>query len=121
MRLESLKYLYDIEQAASLLTRFSSGKSLAEYQADALLRSGIERQFIIIGEALSRFIKLEPELGLTITGHRQIIDFRNILVHGYDVVRDDRVWDIVEHHLPVLIEEAAALKKRGDEENPPES
>jgi uncharacterized protein with HEPN domain len=47
MRIESLKYLYDIEQAARLVTRFSSGKSLTEYQTDPLLRSGIERQFII--------------------------------------------------------------------------
>jgi uncharacterized protein with HEPN domain len=121
MRLESLKYLYDIEQAANLVVGFSTDKALADYQADPLLRSGIERQFIIIGEALRRLLSLEPAVASLITGHRQIIDFRNILVHGYDIIRDERVWDIVEHHLPLLIGEVAALRKQGDEEHPPES
>jgi uncharacterized protein with HEPN domain len=86
-----------------------------------MLRSAIERQFIIIGEAVRRLVSIEPRVGQSITGYRRIIDFRNILVHGYDVLREERVWDIVENHLAVLLDEVAALRRQGDEETRPDS
>ena len=52
MRLESKKYLYDVLQAAKQVEEFCRGKSFTDYEADALLRSAVERQFEIIGEAL---------------------------------------------------------------------
>jgi len=52
MRPEVAKLLQDVDQAATLLEDFTRGKSFADYQSDALLRAGVERQFIIIGEAL---------------------------------------------------------------------
>jgi uncharacterized protein with HEPN domain len=51
MRLEAKKYLFDIQRAASLITEFVSGKGFEDYRADALLRSAVERQFEVIGEA----------------------------------------------------------------------
>jgi uncharacterized protein with HEPN domain len=48
MRLESKKYLFDIVQSAESLLRFSQGKTFQDYERDALLRSGVERQFEII-------------------------------------------------------------------------
>ena len=116
MQLEALKYLFDIEQASRLLVQFCAGKTLANYQSDALLRSGVERQFILIGEALRRLVNTEPDVAAGITAHRQIIDFRNILVHGYDVIRDERVWDILQNHLHILLAEVEALRRKGDVE-----
>jgi uncharacterized protein with HEPN domain len=54
MRLEAKKYLFDIQSAASLITEFVSGKRFEDYRADALLRSAVERQFEVIGEALAQ-------------------------------------------------------------------
>ena len=48
--------------------------------------SGVERQLTIVGEGLNRLIKIEPAMASAITDARQIIAFRNILVHGYDIV-----------------------------------
>ena len=52
---DSAKLLWDALQAADRLVRFVTGKSLEDYLADELLRSAVERQFEIIGEALSHF------------------------------------------------------------------
>ena len=51
MRLEAKKYLYDMQQGASLLAQFVAGRTFADYQADAMLRAAVERQFEIIDEA----------------------------------------------------------------------
>jgi hypothetical protein len=52
MQREVLKFLYDVDQACALIVRFTSGKTFDEYIADDLLSSAVERQFIIVGEAL---------------------------------------------------------------------
>ena len=49
MQPESLKYLFDMQRACTLLFSFVAGKTFEDYVRDALLRSGIERQLIIVG------------------------------------------------------------------------
>jgi uncharacterized protein with HEPN domain len=82
--------LEDVRRGATLIQQFTAGRSLTEYRGSELLRSAVERQFIIIGEALSRLEKLDTATD-QITDHRKIIDFRNVLVHGYDVM-DPIFW-----------------------------
>ena len=60
MPLESLKHLYDMQQACRLLAAFIAGKTLGDYSADAMLRSAVERQLTIVGEALNRLKKIDP-------------------------------------------------------------
>lgn len=74
-----------------------------------MLRSAVERQFEVIGEALSQLSKRDAEIVTHISDHRQIIAFRNILIHGYADVDDRLVWDIVETKLPTLLREIDAL------------
>jgi uncharacterized protein with HEPN domain len=63
----------------------------------------VERSFEIIGEALNRSFKIDPELVDEIPNYRQIISFRNILAHCYDTVEDRIVWGIIEESLPRLL------------------
>jgi len=62
MQLESKKYLFDIKQATGLLADFTRGKSFADFQGDPMLRSAVERQFEIIGEALTKLAKEDQEI-----------------------------------------------------------
>jgi uncharacterized protein with HEPN domain len=112
MRLEALKFLYDIQQACALLSSFVAGKAFDDYTGDALLRSGVERQLTIVGEALNRLIKIEPVMASAISGTPQIIAFRNILVHGYDIVRSEVVWGVLENDLATLTREVGSLIER---------
>ena len=101
--------LEDVRHAAQQIQSFAAGRSLADYQKDELLRAGIERFFIIIGEALSRLEKVDPSLLNQIADHRKIIGFRNVLVHGYEVIDDQVVWQTIQNHLPVLKDQVEKL------------
>lgn len=102
MRLEAAKYLYDAQHAAATLADFVAGRDFAEYQRNAMLRAAVERQFEIIGKALAQLGKREPSLLEKIDHCRQIIAFRNVLIHGYAEVDDALVWDIVQSRLKPL-------------------
>jgi len=109
MRLESKKYLFDIKQAACLLADFTQGKSFADFQDDPMLRSAVERQFEIIGEALTKLAKADQETAALITEHRRIIAFRNILIHGYAQIDERLVWGVLDSKLPTLSQEVTKL------------
>lgn len=109
MRLESRKYLDDMQRAADLLAEFTGGKSLVDYQHDAMLRAAVERQFEIIGEAMARLAGTDEAMAARISGYRRIIAFRNILIHGYADVDDRLVWDVVATSFPKLVQEIGAL------------
>jgi len=112
--LEVRKYLFDIVQACDLLTQFSSGKTFADYSTDALLRSAVERQFEIIGEALNSALRLHPDLSIRISDVRRIVAFRNRLIHGYAFVSNEVVWGVLETNLLTLRRQVQALLDEPD-------
>jgi uncharacterized protein with HEPN domain len=114
MRLEAKKLLEDIRRASERILEFTEGKTLSDYTGDVLLRSGVERQFEIIGEALNRLAKAEPDVAHQIRHYRRVISFRNILIHGYDVVEDPVVWDVISKDLPALYERVRILLNEED-------
>jgi uncharacterized protein with HEPN domain len=109
MRLESRKLLEDARQAAALIREFTASRTAQDYAEDAMLRSAVERQFEIIGEAINRLTKLDPATASRISYRRRIIDFRNILIHGYDMVDTEVAWDVVQRDLPKLLQEVETL------------
>jgi uncharacterized protein with HEPN domain len=109
MHADSSKFLWDAQQAVLKIVRFTGGKSCDQYLADDLLRSGVERQFEIVGEALKHFSRLDPELSLSIPDLPRIVAFRNVLVHGYATVDDQVVWGVVEANIATLSRDLAKL------------
>jgi uncharacterized protein with HEPN domain len=107
--LEIRKYLFDIREACGLITEFTTGKTYEEFHADRMLRSAVERQFEIIGEALNQALQRDPALGSSISNAGRIIAFRHRLIHGYATVSDEVVWGVLETNLPVLTREVSRL------------
>ena len=103
------KYLHDIVEACSAIEQIAADSSLETYQTVRQTRSSIEREFIIIGEALRRAIDLDPSIEHNVSEAATIIGFRNQLIHGYDVIKDEVVWRIIENDVAVLAKEAQKL------------
>jgi uncharacterized protein with HEPN domain len=115
LRRDPRAYLRDILDAAEAIAQFLKNADLAEFEASDLLRSAVERKFEIIGEALNLLAKLDPEIVKRVSDWRDIVAFRNILVHGYATIDQSLVWRAQETSLPVLLAEVAAiLENLGD-------
>lgn len=109
MQPRSPKLLEDIRDAAAFIREVAKGKNLADYHADRVLRQAIERNFEIIGEAMRRLALHDAETAARIGDHRQIIAFRNVLIHGYDLVDHALVWSTIESQIPILLRDVEAL------------
>ena len=96
------KLLDDIRQATMRLESFTAGVSQEDYCKSELLRSAVERQFEIAAEALNRLLKLAPQIAQRITDYRRIVDFRNLLTHGYDLIDAAIVWGVLQKDVPIL-------------------
>jgi uncharacterized protein with HEPN domain len=109
MQRDPRAYLWDAREAAAAILEFVAGKTFEDYSNDRLLRSAVERQFEIIGEALNQLCKIEPLWADRIPDVPQIIAFRNVLIHGYASVNDLTVWRTIGEFLPTLYETVTGL------------
>lgn len=85
------KLCFDILKAITDIKTFTAGLEFDTYQKRRLVRLAVERDYEIIGEALKRMELRFPDIFPTITDGRKIIDFRNLLAHGYDDIADEIV------------------------------
>ncbi len=106
---EILKNLIDILHAAEEIQRFTHGMDFKAYQNSPVTQRAVERDFEIIGEALNRIKKIDEEFIEKISEHYRIIGFRNILIHGYDIIDEMIVWKAVKNHLPILVKEVREI------------
>lgn len=109
MERKSPKLLEDIRDAAAFVRQATEHKTLDDYRGDRLLRQAVERNFEIIGEAVGRLAKLDPTTAARIGQHAEIISFRNLLIHGYDLINDAQVWDVIRLNLPTLEEQVTTI------------
>ena len=107
-------YLSDILTSIERIESFFEGKPMRyeDYLSDWKLRLAVERSIEIIGEAMNRIMKIEPEI--PISHARAIIGTRNRIIHAYDAISDDILWAIVVNHLSKLKEEVISLMNTED-------
>lgn len=112
MRPDVPKLLEDIRDSCEFILYSASSLTLAEFSKSRTIRQAVERNFEIIGEALKRIERSDPSVIVKVGDVSRIIAFRNILVHGYDVIDNEVVWLIVQNKVPPLLEKVRFLLER---------
>jgi uncharacterized protein with HEPN domain len=96
------KYFEDMLLAISEIEMAENrfGRQYDIFENDVIFRKFVERNIEILGEAMNRILKIEPDIN--ITSARKIVDTRNYVIHAYDSLKPDILWAIVINHIPRL-------------------
>lgn len=110
-----LKYLQDILDAIEEMEGYFVGypKRFDVFEKDLLRRSGVERKVEIMGEAINRILKKDPEFPLP--DAKEVVKTRNRVIHGYDSVEPEFLWGLVLRHIPKLKADIKAILMPYDE------
>lgn len=108
-------FLYDILRSCQEIEEETDlrGKNFETFCNDRVYRRFVERNFEIIGEAMNRVLKLNPDI--EITSARKIVDTRNLVIHSYDSIDKEILWSIIIKHLPLLKTEVNQLIESSQE------
>ncbi|MCA1758381.1 MAG: DUF86 domain-containing protein [Bacteroidales bacterium] len=100
-----LKWLYDIRNAINEIDGYFVNVPLdfTHYKNNTILKRAVERDLEIIGEAVKRILKNDPNF--PIENARRIVGLRNQIIHAYDNISDENIWAIIIKHLPLLKKE----------------
>ena len=109
MRRDPRVHLLDALDAAQAIQAFVAGRTEEDYGNDRLLRSAVDREFEVVGEALNRLRRDDAAVAARIPDLAEIIGFRNVLIHGYDIVDRRAVWTAITVEIPLLVASAGAL------------
>ena len=109
MQRDTVGVLHHIRDAANFIADDTAGMTFDVFMQNRLVRQAVERNFEIIGEAVNRLSRHDPEVVARISVPEQIVSFRNALIHGYDVIDYPTVWQAIHSSLPVLRAEVEAL------------
>jgi uncharacterized protein with HEPN domain len=104
-------WLLDMLTAARAVVSFVAGKSFQQYEEDLLLRSAVERQIEIIGEA-ARGISTPFQTANPQIPWRPIMAQRHRLAHEYGEIDDSLIWRVATVHVPALIVQLEPLVSR---------
>jgi uncharacterized protein with HEPN domain len=103
MRPEAAAHLWDAAEAARLVHEFGGGKAEAEFNSDLVIRSAIERQLEILGEALNRLRRDDADTAARVPGLERIVGMRNVIAHEYGAIDYEILWRATTVEIPVLI------------------
>jgi uncharacterized protein with HEPN domain len=95
-------YLLDILVAARLALQYVSGKTRERFLGDVQLQDAVIRRLAVIGEAARRVSEATRLAHPSLPWH-EMIGMRNIVVHEYDDVDLNVVWDAVARDLKPLV------------------
>jgi uncharacterized protein with HEPN domain len=100
--------LLQIRDYARRAQNAALGRRAEDLTSDDVFRLAIERALEVVGEAANR---LPPEFRdkYPDVEWRKIIGMRNVLIHGYDVVQPEILWDTVQQNIPRLLNQIEVI------------
>ena len=107
-------YLWDIADSCRAMLEYVQQSNLSDFQQNRMLRRAVERELSIVGEAVGQATRHFPELEESIGSVRQIVGFRNRIIHEYAEVDTEIVWAIVQNEVPRLLEKSESLLKESE-------
>ena len=107
MKKDPRVYLAHILECIDRVQKFTKAGKDAFLQ-DPMIQDAVIRNFEVIGEAAKRvtdeYRKAYPEIPW-----RSMGAFRDVLIHNYEGVDLNRVWQVIERELPALKKAIAAF------------
>lgn len=102
-------YLWDIADSCRAILEYVRDSDLSNFEQNRMLRRAVERELSIVGDAVSQATRHFPELEESIGSARQIVRFRNRIIHEYAEVDTEIVWAIVQKEVSRLPEKSESL------------
>lgn len=97
-------YLYDVLESARAILEYMRDKTWESFSQDSLVQDAVVRRLEIIGEASGR-VSIETQKKYSHLPWQAMKGTRNKVIHEYDSVQLDIIWDIVQKDLPALVSE----------------
>ena len=104
--------LSDIVRSIDEIHEFSNGLTIEDfklYLSNKMMRRAIERDLIIIGEAMHDIVKVDHSRVMRIKNSRRVIELRNDVVHSYDDLANEKIWQFIWTELPYLRKEVSHI------------
>jgi uncharacterized protein with HEPN domain len=104
--------LSDIVRSIDEIHEFSNGLTVEDfklYLSNKMMRRAIERDLIIIGEAMHDIVKVDHTRVMRIKNSRRVIELRNDVVHSYDELANEKIWQFIWTELPYLRKEVSHI------------
>jgi uncharacterized protein with HEPN domain len=108
-------YLVDILESARIALHYVADKSWEEFEVDIQCQDAVLRRIEIIGEA-ARHISPQTRKKYPQIPWREMTVLRNLVIHEYDVVDINQVWDTAQNKLPALVEELSNIVPPEDDQ-----
>jgi len=109
MQHDPLVCIEDAIMACESIRQFIQDMTENDFYADNKTKAAVERKIEVIGEALNRIKTIDYNTLAKIDNWREIIGFRNVIAHGYNVVEDSIVWESVVNDIPLLLTQLQSI------------
>lgn len=102
MKPEATGRLLDALAACERILQFTAERPFGDFISDEYFQSAIYWQLAVLGEAFSIAEQVEPDIKEAFPEIRKIVGLRNRIIHGYDEIEDQIIWDTIQHDVPTL-------------------
>ena len=109
-------YLEDMEKSATRVGKYTADMTLMDFVKNDMCMAAVVREIEIMGEASKRIRDAKGERHPKDSPWTGVLKMRDHVIHQYDGVDPEVVWEVVQNDLPelrrVVAEELAKLDSK---------